>query len=426
MTHMESHNTIDTGYKPRPSQKQIHQLVKSNRFSVVVAHRRMGKTVCSINQLIHSALISEKPNPRFAYIAPTYNQAKRVAWDYLLEYTRPLGAKVNIAELRVDFMGRRISLYGADNPDSLRGIYLDGVVIDEIGDVNPSLFTEILRPALVDREGYCIAMGTPKGQNHFKDLRDKGKRNEGWSLLEFKASETELLPKEELKAALDEMGEDKYMQEFECSFQAPVEGSYYSKMIHDLEQKKHITKIESDGLARTYTGWDLGMSDSTAIWVAQLVGKEIRLVDYVENHGVGLDYYVGWLQKNDWMYATHILPHDVAVRELGTGKSRKEMLEDAGLQITVAPKFNVHDGIQSVRRILPRCWFDPEKVKQGLDALRNYRRVFDEKRNVFHDRPLHDWSSHAADAFRYLAVGLDESPMESWNKPIQINNKWIV
>ena len=426
MTHMESHKPITTGYEPRAPQKQIHRLVKNNRFSVVVAHRRMGKTVCAINQLIHSALKSENKNPRYAYIAPTYNQAKRVAWDYLLEYTRPLGGKANIAELRVDFMGRRISLYGADNPDSLRGIYLDGCVIDEIGDVNPSIFTEIIRPALADRQGYCIAMGTPKGQNHFKDLRDRGESNDGWALLEFKASETDILHKDELKAAYDEMGEDKYMQEFECSFQAPVEGSYYSKLIHDLEEKGRLVEIEPDGLARTYTGWDLGMSDSTAIWVAQLVNKEVRLVDYVENHGVGLDYYVSWLQENDWMYATHILPHDVAVRELGTGKSRKEMLEDAGLQITIAPKLNVHDGIQAARRLLPRCWFDPEKVKQGLDALRNYRRVFDEKRNVFHDRPLHDWSSHASDAFRYLAVGLDESPMESWHKPIQVNNNWIV
>ena len=162
MTLMESQNVLTTGYEPRAPQKQIHRLVKNNRFSVVVAHRRMGKTVCAINQLIHSALKSEDKNPRYAYIAPTYNQAKRVAWDYLLEYTRPLGGKANIAELRVDFMGRRISLYGADNPDSLRGIYLDGCVIDEIGDVNPSIFTEIIRPALADRQGYCIAMGTPK------------------------------------------------------------------------------------------------------------------------------------------------------------------------------------------------------------------------------------------------------------------------
>ena len=417
---------VTTGYKPRAPQKEIHEMVKDNRFSVVVAHRRMGKTVCAINQLIHSALNCDKPNPRFAYVAPTYNQAKRIAWDYLLEYTRPLEAKANIAELRVDFMGRRINLYGADNPDSLRGIYLDGCVLDEIGNINPTLFTEIVRPALADRLGYCVAMGTPKGQNHFKDLRDRGSRSEGWELLEFKSSETDIVDKDELLAAKAEMGDDKYQQEFECSFNAPVEGAYYSSIINDLEEQKRIIDIPKDELARTYTGWDLGMSDSTSIWVAQVVNKEIRLIDFTENHGVGLDYYVNWLREHDYMYATHILPHDVAVRELGTGKSRKEMLEDAGLNITVATKLSVMDGIQAARKILPRCWFDKDKTKQGLDALRNYRRVFDEKRNVFHDRPFHDWASHASDAFRYLAVGMDESPMESWSKPLKTNTSWIV
>ena len=416
---------ITTGYKPRAPQKEIHELVKTNRFTVVVAHRRMGKTVCAINQLIHSALNCEKDNPRYAYVAPTYNQAKRIAWDYLLEYTRPLGGKANIAELRVDFMGRRISLYGADNPDSLRGIYLDGCVLDEVGQINPSLFTEIVRPALSDRLGYCVAMGTPKGQNHFKDLRDRGEKKDGWELLEFKSSQTALLDEGELKAAYKEMGEDKFNQEFECSFSAPVEGSYYSKLINELEAKNQICDIPRDELARTFTGWDLGMSDSTSIWVAQIVNKEIRLVDFVENHGVGLDYYVNWLREHDWMFATHILPHDVAVRELGTGLSRKEVLEESGLSVTIAPKLTVMDGIQAARRILPRCWFDP-KVKLGLDALRNYKRVYDEKRAVFHDRPFHDWASHASDAFRYLAVGLDDAPSESWSKPLEINNTWIV
>ena len=355
---------ISTGYKARAPQKKIHELVKENRFTVVVAHRRMGKTVCAINQLIHSALNCEKPNPRFAYIAPTYNQSKRIAWDYLLEYTRPLGGKANIAELRVDFMGKRISLYGADNPDSLRGIYLDGCVLDEIGNINPTLFTEIVRPALSDRLGYCVAMGTPKGQNHFKDLRDRGMREEGWKLLEFKSSETNILHPDELKSARAEMGEDKYQQEFECSFNAPVEGAYYSSIINDLDEKKQIIDIPKDELARTYTGWDLGMSDSTSIWVAQVVNKEIRLIDFTENHGVGLDYYVNWLREHDYMHATHILPHDVAVRELGTGKSRKEMLEDAGLNITIATKLSVMDGIAAARRILPRCWFDTDKTKE--------------------------------------------------------------
>ena len=416
---------VNTGYIPRPPQKLIHQMVKNNRFTVVTAHRRMGKTLAAINQLIHSSLLCDKPNPRFAYIAPTYSQCKRIAWDYLLEYTRPLGAIANIAELRVDFMGRRISLYGADSPDSLRGIYLDGVVIDEIGDINPSIFTEVVRPALTDRLGYAMFIGTPKGNNHFKDLRDKASQKiDNWTLLEFKSSDTNLIDKTELASAKIEMGDDKYNQEFECSFNAAVEGSYYGKLINELEEKKQITTIPREPLSKTYCAWDLGIADSTAIWVAQLVGKEIRLVDYYEGHSQGLDAYVTWLRNNDWDKATQLLPHDVEVRELGTGKSRKEMLEQSGLEITVVKRLPIADGIQAVRQILPRCWFDKD-VKKGLDALRNYRRNYDEKRNVFYDSPLHDWCSHASDAFRYLAVGLDESD-SSWSSPLKINNSWIV
>jgi hypothetical protein len=375
--------------------------------------------------LIHSSLLCEKPNPRFSYIAATYSQAKRIAWDYLLEYTRPLGAIANIAELRVDFMGRRISLYGADNPDSLRGIYLDGVVIDEIGDINPTIFSEVVRPALADRLGWAMFIGTPKGNNHFKDLRDRADTGDDqWSLLEFKASETNLLDATELASAKNEMGDDKYQQEFECSFNAAVEGSYYGQIINDLEVKNQITTIPKEALSKTYCAWDLGISDSTAIWVAQVVGKEIRLVDFYENHSQGLDTYVTWLRDNGWSDATQLLPHDVVVRELGTGKSRQEMLEEAGLEITVVKKLPVADGIQAVRRLLPRCWFD-KNVKQGLDALRNYRRNYDEKRNVFFDTPLHDWCSHASDAFRYLAVGLDEND-STWGQPLKINNSWIV
>jgi len=425
-TFYDDEDIVSTEYTPRAPQKLIHQMVKDNRFTVVVAHRRMGKTVSAINQLIHSSLLCDKPNPRFAYIAPTYSQCKRIAWDYLLQYTRPLGAIANIAELRVDFMGRRISLYGADSPDSLRGIYLDGVVIDEIGDVNPAIFSDVVRPALADRIGYAMFIGTPKGNNHFKDLRDRAdKAEDGWKLLEFKASETKLLIPSELTSARNEMGDDKYNQEFECSFNAAVEGSYYGKLINDLEEQDRITTIPREELSKTFCAWDLGMSDSTSIWVAQVVGKEIRLVDYYENHGQGLDTYVSYIRDNGWSHATQLLPHDVVVRELGTGKSRKEVLEAAGLEITVVPKLSVQDGIQAVRQILPRCWFDKDKTKKGLDALRNYRRVFDEKRNVFFDTPLHDWASHSSDAFRYLSVGLDESGSD-WGAPLNINTNWIV
>jgi hypothetical protein len=272
--------------------------------------------------------------------------------------------------------------------------------------------------------GWALFLGTPKGNNHFKALRDQAEDEPDWGLLEFKASQTKLIPDGELKAARKEMGEDKYNQEFECSFNAAVEGSYYGSLINDLEEKGRLCHIDRDDLCRTYTAWDLGVSDSTAIWVVQAINQEYRVLDFVENHGVGLDWYVNWIKENRWHTAEHILPHDVEVRELGTGRSRKEMLQEAGLQITVAPRLSVADGIQAVRRILPKCWFNVPQVRQGLDALRNYRREYDEKRNIFYDKPLHDWASHGSDAFRYLALGISET--SSWDRPLNVNTKWIV
>jgi hypothetical protein len=416
---------IEIAYKPREQQLAIHDLMDSKRFGVVVAHRRMGKTVSAINHLIRDAVLNQKEAPRYAYIAPTYGQAKRVAWDYLVKYTEPLGGTNNISELRVDFWGRRIQLFGSDNPETLRGQYFDGVILDEIGDQNPKIWTDIVRPALADRKGWCLFIGTPKGHNHFKELRDRAEKEDGWGLLEFKASETGVVDDTELKAAKSEMGEDKYRQEFECSFDAAVEGSYYGQILNELEDKKHMQEIPREELSRTFTSWDLGMGDSTSIWVAQLVGTEVRLIDYYENHGVGLDHYVKWIKDNDYLKAEHILPHDVRVRELGTGKSRMEMLEDSGLEVKIAPRMGLDDGIQAVRRLLPRCWFNVPKVQTGLNCLRNYRRDYDEKRKIFYERPLHDWSSHGSDSFRYLALGIDEGH-STWSKPINQTPKWIV
>jgi hypothetical protein len=415
---------IEIPYRPREHQLALHEALDNNRFVVGVMHRRFGKTVAAINQIVKQAIECQLEAPRYAYVAPTYAQAKRIAFDYLVKYTRPLGAVANISELRVDFWGRRISLYGAENPDSLRGGYYDGVVLDEVGDMNPKIWNEILRPALADRLGWALFIGTPKGNNHFKDLRDRAEKTEDWALIEFKASQTQIIPEKELWSSRQEMGEDKYQQEFECSFNAAIEGSYYGQIINDLEAKGRITTIDRDDLCKSFVAWDLGMGDSTCLWVAQLAGKEIRIIDCMENHGVGLDYYVSWLRENNYQGFTQYLPHDVEVRELGTGRSRKEVLEEAGLSITVAPRLSIADGIQAVRRMLPRCWFD-HKTKPGLDALRNYRREYNEKQQVFYDKPLHNWASHYSDAFRYLAISLDESD-DSWSSELPIKTNWIV
>ncbi len=198
-------------YAPRPQQLLVHDALEANRFAVAVCHRRFGKTVAAINHLIRAAMLCGKESPRYAYVAPTYSQAKRVAWDYLVNFTRPLDAAHNISELKVDFYGRRIQLYGSDNPDSLRGQYFDGVILDEIGDQNPKIWNEIVRPALADRLGWALFLGTPKGANHFKDFRDRAEKEPGWSLLEFKASETGILPQAELEAAKKEKKSAKAM-----------------------------------------------------------------------------------------------------------------------------------------------------------------------------------------------------------------------
>ena len=266
-------------------------------------------------------------------------------------------------------------------------------------------------------------IGTPKGANHFKELRDFADTdaNEGWSLKEFKASETGLIAEAELKDAKKAMGENKYEQEFEISFDSPIVGSYYGELMKDLTDKNHIRELPSDSATAKMCAWDLGMSDSTSIWVAETIGGEVRLMDYYENNGQSLSHYIEWLDEKGYRDYTQILPHDVMVKELQTGKSRFEFLSDAGLQIDVAPKSSVEDGIQAVRRMMPNCWFNKDTTRQGVECLRNYRRVFNEKLNVFQEKPLHDWSSHCADAFRYLALGLDTATVQrsNWSKPYE-------
>lgn len=407
-----------TGYRPRRQFVPFH--IRKERWAVAVCHRRAGKTVACINDLLAAALECKLPEPRFAYVAPYYSQAKDIAWSYLKRFTAPIpGCTANESELRVDLPNKgRVRLYGADNYERLRGIYLDGVVLDEYGDTDPRAWAEVIRPTLSDRRGNAVFIGTPKGRNHFSDLWDAARRDPDWFTLQLKASETGLIAAEELADARKSMSADQYDAEYECSFQAAVVGSYYGREMNAAEADKRIGRVPWEPRLQVYTAWDLGIGDSTAIWFAQLVGKEFRLVDYIENSGVGLDWYAKELQARPYVYGEHILPHDAEVKELGTGRSRLETLSDLGIRnVRVIPAQSVADGINAVRTLLPGCWFDAVKCERGINALRNYRREFDDKLKAFKDRPLHDWSSHGADAFRYLALG-NLQPVNAWHKPI--------
>jgi hypothetical protein len=402
-----------TLYKPRPQQALLHESVK--RFKVLVAHRRFGKTVFCVNELIARAARNELSRPRYAYVAPLLTQAKDVAWEYVKHYAGQIpDASVHETELRVDLPGGgRIRLYGADNPDRLRGLYLDGVVLDEYAQMQPRIWPEVIRPALADRGGWAVFIGTPMGRNAFHALYHRALGDPAWHAAMFRASQTGIIASSELEAARLDMSEEQYAQEFECSFDAAVVGSYYGRLITAAEGERRVGTVPWEPAAPVVTGWDLGIGDSTAIWFAQAVGGEVRLIDYLENSGAALSWYAGELmerRQRGWAFAEHLLPHDAQVRELGTGKSRVETLRGLGINPRVLPALPVDDGINAARLLLPRCWFDRARCERGLDALRQYRRSWDEQRKAFSSRPLHDWTSHAADAFRYLAVGLRPPP----------------
>jgi len=415
---------IEIPYKPREEFKAFHS--RKQRWSAMVAHRRAGKTVAHVNDALRGALECERPNPRFAYVAPLYKQAKDIAWQYLKDAIAPLrqyGATTNESELRADLPnGGRVRLYGADNPDSLRGIYLDGAVLDEFADMNPTIWTEVLLPALADRRGWAAFIGTPKGRNSFFDICEKAKDDPDWYFGELKVSDTNLIHKDELVMMRKSMTVDQYDQEFECSFQAAITGSYYGQLMNEAE--KRITNVSYDPAVLVGTAWDLGIGDSTAIWFYQQVGQEIHCIDYYETSGEGLAHYVKIMKEKPYVYTDeHTLPHDCKARELGTGKSREEVLNALGIKCRILSQQRVEDGINAARNILPRVWFDKEKCGRGIEALRQYRKEWDDKQQVFKNRPLHDWTSHGSDAFRYLAMGLERLQKK---KKLNYNTKWVV
>lgn len=404
-------------YTPRKQQAFIHDQIEQFRYSLLCCHRRFGKTVMCINHLIKAAMTCKNYNPRFAYIAPTYGQAKKIAFDYLKYYTKDIpGTKYNETELRCDLVnGARIMLLSSENPDSIRGIYLDGCIIDETAQINPALINEVITPALSDRKGFMILVGTPKGMaNLFYDYYQKAQADPKWFLYKAKASETGIVDKEELDAALAVMGSQKYEQEFECSFIGNIQGSIYGDIIASLDDKKQITRVPIDPAYPVNTAWDLGFNDQTAIIFFQQIGHNIHIVDYYENKNEAFPHYAQVLKEKDYIIEHNYGPHDLDQTEFGTGKTRRETAYQMGLRFRVVPRMAIEDGIHAVKMVLPRCFIDVDNCGSLINALRHYHRKFSDKERVYKIKPVHDWSSHAADAMRTLATGLNE---------IKFNNK---
>lgn len=399
-------------YAPRAHFTGYHN--RTQRFAKIVAHRRFGKTVGAVNDLIRAALCNPRidPPPRTAYVAPTYGQAKDVAWNYLRRYTAQLpNVRVMESELFVDLPnGGRVRLYGADNYDRMRGLYFDDVVIDEPADMDPQAWPLVIRPTLSDYRGRGTFIGTPKGRDWFYkiDKLEDGSDDPEFFRLMLRASETGILAAEELDSARRMLTPEQYAQEYECSFEAAIMGAYYGKHMADADRDKRITGVPYEPTVPVWTAWDLGIRDATAIWFAQVVGREVRIIDYYEASGADLAHYVNELRSRNYVYAGHIVPHDAQAKELGTGKSRLEVMSSLGMaNVTIAPSHRVDDGINAVRMLLPKCWIDARKCSRGIDALKLYRAEYDDKLQTLRPRPVHDWTSHGADAFRYLAMTLD-------------------
>jgi hypothetical protein len=355
----------------------------------------------------------------YYYLFPTYSQGRKILWEgidrdgfrFLDHIPKELRANTNNQEMKIELLnGSIFRVVGTDNVDSIVGTNPIGCVFSEYSLQDPRAW-DFIRPILAENGGWAVFNYTPRGANHGKQLFEMAEASEQWFTQKLTVDDTHAIAQDILDNERSEMimktGNDAlFMQEYYVSFDAPVEGSYYGQQLLQAEADGRITSIPYEPTVPVTTYWDLGMDDSMTIWFVQVVGRELRVIDYYENSGQGLPFYAMVLKDKGYFYGDVWMPHDAQVRELGTGKSRKEVAESLGLKplnVTKRPDAK-EDGIEAVRNILPRCWFDARRCEQGLNALRSYQKVFDDKNNVYRPTPLHNWASHGADAFQTFAL----------------------
>jgi len=409
-------------WHPRSYQMKLYTyLERGGKRAMAVWHRRAGKDeVC----LHWAASASQMRVGVYWHMLPEANQARKAVWDAVNPHTGqrrinecfPPEMRESTRETDMAIRCRNGSLWqlvGSDNYNSLVGSPPVGVVFSEFALADPSAWG-YLRPILAENGGWALFITTPRGRNHAATFYEAARQDPTWFAERLPATDTNVFTAEQLEVEHRELvreygkddGEARFQQEYMCSFDAGVMGSYYGSLMEAAEKDGRLTKVPHEATLPVHTAWDLGIGDATAIWCIQLAGREVRVIDYIENSGVGLDWYSRELDKRPWKWGEHVLPHDAAARELGTGRSREEVLRSLGFHRTqVVPQQRIEDGINAVRMILPRCWFDAEKCARGISALQNYRRSWNEALRTYADRPLHDWTSHAADALRAFAMG---------------------
>lgn len=415
-------------YQPRSYQKPLIQARRDGvKRAVAVWHRRAGKDLTCLNIIIEEM---QKKIATYYHLFPEFSQGKRILWDGIDGKGKPflsyfpkheIDGKPNETEMQIKFKnGSIFQIIGTDKPDKIRGTNPYGCVFSEFSKQNPAVWNSIIKPIVMENGGWAIFNFTPFGNNHGKEIYTLSKNDPLWfnQLLTIRDTRRDapnesglsVISEEEIenerKAGMDE---GIIQQEFFCSFEGYTEGSYYIKQLGEAEKEGRISNVPWNSDLPVDTWWDLGIGDATGIWFSQTVGKEIRLIDYYETSGEGLPYYTKYLKEKLYTYGYHHMPFDIKQKVLSTGKTRYEDALTLGIRpIRIVPKLPIDDGIHAVRSILSRCWFDAKKCKQGLDALRQYHKEYDEIRREFKAQPCHDWSSHGSDAFRYFAVGFRE------------------
>ncbi len=401
-------------------------LESTHRWAVLVAHRRAGKTVAVVQKLIKAALTHKRKGPplRYAYIAPTRDQAKDIAWAYLKDYTSKIpGVDVNESELRIWLPNAAtIRLYSGENYERMRGLYFDGVVSDEDADIPPHAFDFVILPCLLDYDGWHVRIGTPKGRNAFqKAFAAACSDPDSFSLL-LKSSESGILSPSALAAMRSKLSEEAFRQEMECDFSVGRPGAIYAREIDAARAAGRIIKFEPHKGAMINTTWDIGSPENTAVVYSQRIGPVLQIVDFDLGERMTTGERVARMMAKPFakLYGTHCLPHDAAAVHAG-GMSFQAELEAAGLQNTaIIPRtVDVERRINGMYERLPNMYFREGFTDRLVDALENYHRKEDVKAGVVDSKIVHDWASHPADAFGYIAEAEEAGLMsgQSMQKP---------
>lgn len=399
-------------FEPRPYQaKLIHALNSGVKRAVWVVHRRGGKDVTAFNWCILQLLIN--PGCTAFHILPTYSQAKKVIWDSstndgkrILDYIpkQAIESK-NAQEMKIRFTnGSLYQLIGSDNIDSLVGSNPKIIIFSEYAIQSPAAWN-YLRPILDVNKGTAIFISTPRGKNHFYDLMNMAKKNPEWFCEVLSIKDTGVLNDEDMQRARDEgYSEELIEQEFYCSFNRGVEGSYYGKLIEKARIESRICNVPYETRSPVNTAWDIGYGDSTAITFWQEIGGEVRIIDFYENQGEGISHYAKHLQSKPYVYATHYLPHDAGSGSIQTGRTLQDIAYEQGLKTTVlARESDIQVGIESVRSLLSIAYIDQKKCIHLIKCLENYHKKFNDKTGAYSETPYHDYTSHCADSVRYMA-----------------------